>query len=218
MGEARHLETEMRILNRVVRLDQKGRLIEADPGHAELLVQSRGLEGEPFLQLRKRAQYTMRVKPECQRRTGSTTTMTTTMTMATTVRATTSQKVPMACFNLNPEIYNVTASAEEYDFHPSTFVIKHNGKIKKDQRDSGLFHWEIQKGYGAQNGKHMGPRMQGTNTTTCKRNSQTNMEARHSMGNGGTLPIYHSGHRRQEKCWRKRQSKERNESTRWNKT
>ena len=49
MGEASHLDKDMRIHNRSVRLGQKGLLLEADPGHAEILIQSMGLEDKPFV-------------------------------------------------------------------------------------------------------------------------------------------------------------------------
>ena len=44
LGEADHLDKEVRVLNRVVRLDAAGVRYEADPRHAEMLIQSGGLE------------------------------------------------------------------------------------------------------------------------------------------------------------------------------
>ena len=42
--EAKDKNNEMRALNRIIRLDAQGALLEADPKHAEILVNSMGLE------------------------------------------------------------------------------------------------------------------------------------------------------------------------------
>ena len=43
LGEAADCDKEVRVLNRIVRIDEQGVKYEADPRHAEMLVQSGGL-------------------------------------------------------------------------------------------------------------------------------------------------------------------------------
>ena len=44
LGEAERCDKEVRVLNRVIRLDKQGLLYEADPRHGEMLIQAAGLQ------------------------------------------------------------------------------------------------------------------------------------------------------------------------------
>ncbi len=142
---------EIRLLNRIIRITEKGLLYEADPRHAELLAKSMGLE-------QSRSVATPGTKKPFSDEIMDLPISENDATIAT---MDVDQREPrVKCSNDTPEVMLVTAYSEIYKLHPSKFVFsKDGGRITLDSFDdpsTGITNTEVRarrKKYAFRSGK-----------------------------------------------------------------